>query len=338
MERVTVLHAGPDGPIRVSVIVPAYRRVGPLLELLDTLFAQRIESGRFEVVVSDDGSGPEVEAALHSVAAGSPCRLVLVAGPNAGPGVARNRGVAAASGALLAFIDSDCRASHGWLDGLAGALDAGADLAHGPVTSSLPAIEPFVHSFQVGEVPVCGANFATSRRIFDRVGGFRAEISRVAEDHDLVDRIRAAGAVVRYVPHASVEHPPRLKRITVSIRLAESAKAPLRDLASFYRLMPHRRGDIAASNRALGRRAALKIAILAIPFFAAPPWWAIGPGFFVSMAITRWLTTNRRLALAHEPWRVPAVEALRYALFLPFIDLVTLLHRARFGLLFFGSP
>ena len=79
---------------RVSVVVPTFNRVEPLRLLLESLSAQQLDSGQFELVIADDGSGPEVEA-LAKAYAPRFAGLEFVTGPNAGPGVARNRGVAA---------------------------------------------------------------------------------------------------------------------------------------------------------------------------------------------------------------------------------------------------
>ena len=71
----------------------------------------------YEVVVVDDGSR-DATAAIAS-AFGPPVRVVEGAGRGAGE--ARNRGVAAAAGRVLAFTDADCFAPPGWLAaGLAG--------------------------------------------------------------------------------------------------------------------------------------------------------------------------------------------------------------------------
>jgi glycosyltransferase involved in cell wall biosynthesis len=319
----------------VSVIVPAFERVGPLLELLRSLRDQRLDSGSFEIIVSDDGSGPEVEAAVRRVASAEGSPVVFVRGPNAGPGVARNLGVAAATAPMVAFTDSDCLASPGWLQALVSALESGATVVHGKVESALPALEPFVHSIQDHGAFSCAANFALLRRAFDQVGGFRSEVSRVAEDHDLVGRLRASGHRPRYVPTAVVTHPPRLKRIRLSPFLAASGIAMLRDLEAFYRLVPERRGDLLRVNRRLALRAVAKLALLLAPLGLPPPGWLLGPAAFAGWIGAKWLRTNRQLASAGEAWRVPAVEAAKYVLLAPFIEVLDLTHRARFGLLRF---
>lgn len=325
------------GSIRVSVVVPTFERVAPLLELLQSLADQQLSRGSFEVVLSDDGSGPDVLAAARKLAPRFP-RLVFVRGPNAGPGVARNRAVARATGAAVAFIDSDCIAPHGWLESLTRAVESGAAIAHGPVTSPVPPVEPFVHSFQVHDAPLLTANCGVDRGAFREVGGFRAEISRIAEDHDLVERFRAAGRAPVFVPEAMVIHPPRLKRVSMDVVPDARAAITYRELANFYRSYPSRRRDLSAANRRLFVKAVAKLAILVLPLaLFPPPGWLLGPAVFLAVALRKWVKANRLLRRGGAPFRVPVQEAAKYAVFMPLQDAVTLAHRARFGLLSLGA-
>ena len=63
-----------------------------------------------EIIVVDNGS-PALPAAVCAAHPG--VRLLQETTP--GPGPARNPGIAAASGEILAFIDADCLADPGWL-------------------------------------------------------------------------------------------------------------------------------------------------------------------------------------------------------------------------------
>ena len=101
---------------RVSVIVPVKNGARYLAEALDSVRAQAFPD--LEVLVVDDGS-TDGTAAL--VRARGDARLVD--GPGLGCAAARNAGVAAARGALLAFLDHDDRWAPGklalqvdWLD------------------------------------------------------------------------------------------------------------------------------------------------------------------------------------------------------------------------------
>src|SRR3954469_11214314 len=82
----------------VTVVMPLYQKAGSVLAAVRSVLCQRFVD--LELLVVDDGStddGPALVARL----VGS--RLRLVRQPNQGPGVARNRGLAEARGALMHF-------------------------------------------------------------------------------------------------------------------------------------------------------------------------------------------------------------------------------------------
>ena len=89
----------PDEP-SVSVIIPTRNRARLLEEALESVFAQTVPVR--EVIVVDDGSTDETE---EVVACFPGVRLLRT--DHVGPAAARNAGAAAATGALLAFLDSD---------------------------------------------------------------------------------------------------------------------------------------------------------------------------------------------------------------------------------------
>ena len=85
----------------VSVILPTYNRGWILKEALDSVLAQDFRY--FELIVVDDGSTdntPQILDSYHQ-------DLMVVRQPNRGVSAARNRGIAAAGGGLIAFLDSD---------------------------------------------------------------------------------------------------------------------------------------------------------------------------------------------------------------------------------------
>ncbi|HLJ59352.1 MAG TPA: glycosyltransferase family A protein [bacterium] len=93
--------AGPPSPTSsVSVIIPVYNGERYLGDALESVLAQTVPP--MEIVVVDDGSSDGSAA----VAARFP-GVRYVAQGHAGPGAARNRGVALARGAFVAFLDAD---------------------------------------------------------------------------------------------------------------------------------------------------------------------------------------------------------------------------------------
>jgi glycosyltransferase involved in cell wall biosynthesis len=88
-------------PPRVSVIIPAYNAAEFIGEALDSVGAQTFRD--FEVLVIDDGSTDGT--ADIAEAYGDPVRVMRTS--NHGAARARNTGVAAATGELVAFLDAD---------------------------------------------------------------------------------------------------------------------------------------------------------------------------------------------------------------------------------------
>jgi glycosyltransferase involved in cell wall biosynthesis len=85
----------------ISVVLPAYNAGRYIAEALDSVTAQQ-GPFRTEILVVDDGSTDDTR---ERVARFPAVRLITQA--NAGPSAARNRGIAAAMGEYVAFLDAD---------------------------------------------------------------------------------------------------------------------------------------------------------------------------------------------------------------------------------------
>src|SRR5918911_2171312 len=118
-------------PPRISVVVPIYNVERYLVECLESVAAQTVAD--LEVVMVDDGS-TDGSAAIARSFADRDARFRLVTQPNGGLGNARNTGVAAATGAFLAFLDSDDVLPADAYELLHGALaETGSDFATGNI-------------------------------------------------------------------------------------------------------------------------------------------------------------------------------------------------------------
>ena len=85
----------------VSCVIPVYNGERYLRETLDSACAQTHDA--VEIIVVDDGSTDGTEATVREYAA----KIRYLRQHNAGPAAARNRGIEAASGAFVAFLDAD---------------------------------------------------------------------------------------------------------------------------------------------------------------------------------------------------------------------------------------
>ncbi|HEX7758074.1 MAG TPA: glycosyltransferase family A protein, partial [Caulobacteraceae bacterium] len=88
----------------VSVIIPAFNAQDTIARTLASVHAQTYPA--FEVIVIDDGSTDATAAIVAGAGHGAiPTRLIRTG--NAGAAAARNTGIAASNGALIAPLDSD---------------------------------------------------------------------------------------------------------------------------------------------------------------------------------------------------------------------------------------
>lgn len=199
---------------KLSVIIPHYQDLGGLELCLASLDRQTLPRERFEIVVADNASPCGLEA-LEAVVRG---RAKVVVCHDRGAGPNRNAGVAASSGEILAFIDSDCVAEPEWLEhGLAGlpAYDfiGGKvkvlvdDPARKTAAEAFEAVFAFDFETYITKKGFTGAgNMFCARKVFDQVGGFRVGVS---EDLEWSHRARGKGFRLGYVADAVVGHPAR---------------------------------------------------------------------------------------------------------------------------------
>jgi mycofactocin glycosyltransferase len=227
---------GQAGGRSLTVVVPVHNRSAALDRCLGSL------GPGVPVVVVDDGSDdPEAVARVcHRH------RARLVRRPeNGGPAAARNQALEVVDTDLVAFVDSDCRMTDGWIEGLTWLFDdpaigavaprvrpddsahsGGSDLSDGAGQSGRPAPRPVptrsvlarfaaAHSAldmgsEPGEVaPGKAVRYVPTAALVARrlaVGpGFDPHL-RVGEDVDLVWRLLDDGWRVRYEPSVTVFH------------------------------------------------------------------------------------------------------------------------------------
>ena len=89
----------------VSTIIPVHNRARLLMEAVASVVAQSHRP--IEIIVVDDGSTDDTPQAIGAIAARHPQIVRALHQSNAGPGRARQRGLDAARGAFVQFLDSD---------------------------------------------------------------------------------------------------------------------------------------------------------------------------------------------------------------------------------------
>lgn len=106
-------------PPLFSIIIAVCDDWAPLNQCLGSL-AQEAIGPSFEVIITDDGSSEPAPGFIHDWAQRHP--LTIIRQAHAGISTARNRGVRESRGAVLLFVDADCRIQPGCLASLAAAI------------------------------------------------------------------------------------------------------------------------------------------------------------------------------------------------------------------------
>jgi mycofactocin system glycosyltransferase len=201
-------------PRDVTVVVPVRDRPAELDRLLERL-------GPLACVVVDDASADA--ASTKDVTARHGAHFVGLE-TNLGPSGARNAGLAAVESPLVAFVDSDCEPSLGWLEPLLGHFDDPLVGAVAPRIVPAPAADdgPVARYLALRSALDLGSEAAPVRRrsrltyVPSAALLVRVEVCatselfdpalRGGEDVDLVWRLNDAGWDVRYVPSSVVGH------------------------------------------------------------------------------------------------------------------------------------
>jgi GT2 family glycosyltransferase len=222
----------------ISVVLCSRDRPRQLASCLVPL--QALAYDEFEVVVVDNAPSSDDAARCFEDVVGDDPRFRYVREPRPGLSRARNRGLAEAAHAHVAFTDDDVLVDALWLDGLAKGF--GRDPRAGAVTGLVPsaqldtpfqryfdervwwssATQPHVYDlatrteestlfpFDAGRIGT-GANFAVDRRLIQDLGGFDEGLgagspTHGGEDMDAFVRVLQAGRTIVYEPAALVWH------------------------------------------------------------------------------------------------------------------------------------
>lgn len=201
--------------MRVSVVIPTYNRKDLLLGCLAAV--TRLDYPDFEVIVADDGS---TDGSGEAVRQRFPDVRYLPHATNTGEPAARNRGVRAATGDLIAFTDDDCVPPRDWLQRHARHYDdPRIAAAGGPQICRTP---NFYESFDVAQWTIrfdaletvhriCDyehlltGNMSVRREVFARVGLFDEQF-RCGCDSDFIRRVSRAGYHFVRDPQLQVDH------------------------------------------------------------------------------------------------------------------------------------
>ena len=203
--------------MKVSVIIPVYNNAARLRQLLAALGKQVVARVEVEIIVVDNGSSD----ACREVCDGPGVTYLNIDRPK-NPYVCRNAGLRAATGSILALLDSTCiPLAHDYLERVCTKTET-ADLVVGNIQFELsdkPSVAQIADSILFianGEGDSTRTDYPAGTLTFPRatlakVGEFREDM-RSGADGEWTRRVAGAGLSIRYDPEAVVMYPPKKLR------------------------------------------------------------------------------------------------------------------------------
>ena len=201
----------------IVFVIPTFNRPSTLARCLESVFSQRTDT-RFEIIVSLDSR----DTVSQEFLAGYGKRVSVVRAGVPGLNAARNRGINAAQGRIVVFLDDDCVVPRPeWVDLLnagfrrrpeASAIGGGfisKDNAPLFVRCRNRMSNAYVLDSRVCENEVrslLGGNIAYRKELFDRFGVFDEFLLYGATETELNERISAAGGKFYFFDELSVVH------------------------------------------------------------------------------------------------------------------------------------
>ncbi len=197
---------------KVSVVVCAYNAASTIDECLTSLASLNYPD--YEVIVVNDGSRDRTGdiARRHRIAS-------VIDVPNGGLSLARNIGLKAASGEIVAYTDADVRVDPDWLTFLVQPF-LSSDVVGSGGPNVVPRNDPWLAQC-VARAPggpthvllddniaehVPGCNMAFRRKALEGIGGFNPIYQRAGDDVDVCWRLQSRGWRLGFAPAALVWH------------------------------------------------------------------------------------------------------------------------------------
>jgi glycosyltransferase involved in cell wall biosynthesis len=222
--------------VKISVIVPTYKRPALLKRCLDALFQQHFPGDEFEIIIVSDGYDEATRYLVENNCNNNTNRNVQYhyLAAKKGPAAARNAGWQTAKGELILFTDDDCVPDKKWLrsywntfrkvtsEAATTAEEIESSIAftgrvYVPLCDKPTDYEKNLARLQEAEFVT--ANCACTKKALDTVQGFDESFTMAwREDSDLHFKFLKANIPVINVKEALVIHPVRNAQWGVSLK------------------------------------------------------------------------------------------------------------------------
>lgn len=226
----------------ISVILCTYNRAGSVATALGSVLASALPSHiDWELLVVDNNSRDRTREVIQEFCLRHSDRVRYIFEAQQGLSNARNAGIRAARGEILAFVDDDVTVEPTWLDNLTGGLRDGQWAGSGGRILPPQGFSPppwlalrgpwgqggvLCALFDLGDTatqlkdePPYGTNMAFRKEMFDKYGVFRTDLGHCGdnlignEDTEFGRRLMAGGERLRYEPFAVVYHSVPAQRL-----------------------------------------------------------------------------------------------------------------------------
>lgn len=219
--------------IRISLIIATYNRAEQLLTTLSSVAIQSASAELWECIIVDNNSNDATSERVASFIAEHPAlNFRYIFEGVQGLSAARNAGIRASVGEIVAFIDDDERIVPEFINAYIQLFDTKADAssAGGKIITEYPTgcprwmsrytEEPIANPIDFGQeiglfpshrIPG-GGNMAIRRSVLDKIGYFNPQLGRTGnrliggEESDLFERMQQHGMHCYYVPKAVMYH------------------------------------------------------------------------------------------------------------------------------------
>ena len=179
----------------LSIIIPVYNKSKLINRCLDSIFSQTTKYS-YEVVLVDDGS---TDNSVELIKTRTESNIILFEQQNAGPSVARNKGVELSHGKYCAYLDADDYWEDGFIEKTVLFLEEHNDcvavnVAQRHLTISGEHVAPVCYkdyphplvlddffSFWADYMHVCTGSVVIRSEVIKQIGGMRTDL-RITED------------------------------------------------------------------------------------------------------------------------------------------------------------
>jgi glycosyltransferase involved in cell wall biosynthesis len=210
--------------IKVSVVIPTYKRQVLLQSCLEQLCRQDLDPSFYEIIVADDENSPKTSMLVRDMQKQCPRHQLIYTpvGPSHGPAAARNCGWRIARGRIIAFTDDDCLPNEKWLSKAIEHFSGDIGALWGQVIVPLPK-DPT--DYQVNMAGLSKGEFVTAncfcrKGILRKIRGFDERFYKAwREDSDLYFTLLEEGVKIKFVYDVMVYHPARPGRFGISVAM-----------------------------------------------------------------------------------------------------------------------